>query len=362
MKMARRVTLTLLLYSPFLVEGQTIPLSEGLFDFTGASNQKVVRLSKRIVSSFNLSNEFLYSVYYNAARDQTFPRDQTIESVTWIYDDKILHETVHLPLWDDGLHFDGGAGDSIYGNFRVLGGSALDAQELILDVEGDSAGVRTSVLFPPVVVIPASPTVLFPWNEAVITGVTPVVHWQVDPQADGCVLFLMEAPFDFRRKLGTVLWQVEHRNPMATIVSDTVGVSLAQHKTYYLIAWSYVGAGFREGAYQNEAFSMEASSFRVSEPDSVSHTFSLNRIYPNPTQNAATVSWNQPLPEYVTLSVYDIVGREVKHLASQQMPAGEHAVVWDGTDSIGQKVPSGVYFLNVRSETAQQTARLVLVH
>jgi len=344
-----------------LVEGQTIPLSEGLFDFNFAGNQKVVRLSKRIVSSFNLSEEFLYEVYYNATRDQTFPRDQIMKSVTWIYLDKILQETVYLLLWDDGLHFDGEAGDSIYGNFRVLGGSALDAHELILEVEGDPISVRTRFLFPPVVVIPASPTVFSPWNGAVITHATPVVHWQIDPQADGGALFLIEAPFDFRKKLGAALWQVEHQKPLPPVLSDTVNVSLALHKTYYLIAWSYITAGFREGRYQNEAFSMEASWFRVSEPDSMGPTFSVNRIFPNPTQGAATVSWSQPLPEHVTLSVYDIVGREVKHLASQQMPAGEHAVVWDGTDSSGRRVPSGVYFLNVRSETAQQTAGVVVV-
>ena len=50
----------------------------------------------------------------------------------------------------------------------------------------------------------------------------------------------------------------------------------------------------------------------------------------------------------VEIKVYDVTGREVRELANRQFKAGEHDIVWDGSDNSGRPVARGVYFTQVR--------------
>jgi len=45
----------------------------------------------------------------------------------------------------------------------------------------------------------------------------------------------------------------------------------------------------------------------------------------------------------VRLVVYNILGQEVRVLVNQYLPAGAHAIQWDGRDAIGRGVASGIY-------------------
>lgn len=343
-----------------MLEAQTLPLSEGLFQFEGDLKQKVVRLSERVVTSLKFSSSLLHTVYYNAPKDRILPHNQGIRSVTWIYKDRAGSVT-SIPLLDDGIHFDNGIGDSIYANSRNANDEELNAEELIVDIQGDSLGALISVLFPPMVVIPNPPRILFPWNGATLSMQSPVITWQIDKRADGGSLLLVEAPFTFGRKPGPILWQAEHQSGPTPLLSDTVNVGLSPNRTYCLLAWSYVRAkGSIEGKPQNEAFSFEMSTFSISETFPV--VFALNDIYPNPFHQVATISWSQAFQQDVTISIYDLVGREVTQFVAYSMSAGQHAIFWDGSDSRGHRAPSGVYFLRVATETDQRIAKLVLLH
>jgi hypothetical protein len=50
----------------------------------------------------------------------------------------------------------------------------------------------------------------------------------------------------------------------------------------------------------------------------------------------------------VQIKVFDVTGREMKVLADRQFKAGEHDIVWDGTDNAGRPVARGVYFTQVK--------------
>jgi flagellar hook assembly protein FlgD len=55
----------------------------------------------------------------------------------------------------------------------------------------------------------------------------------------------------------------------------------------------------------------------------------------------------------VTLEIYNIKGQLVKTLVNEVLPAGEHSIIWDGRDSSGNRVSSGIYLykLNVNDKT-----------
>ena len=61
------------------------------------------------------------------------------------------------------------------------------------------------------------------------------------------------------------------------------------------------------------------------------------------------------------LVVFDINGRTVRTLVSEVRAAGHHAVRWDGRDSDGVPVASGVYFYRLETSGYEQTRRMVLL-
>ena len=63
-----------------------------------------------------------------------------------------------------------------------------------------------------------------------------------------------------------------------------------------------------------------------------------------------------PRTGFVTLKVYDILGREVKTLINGQMQAGNHSVSFNGSN-----LASGVYFYRIQVENFIQTKKLVLL-
>ena len=66
--------------------------------------------------------------------------------------------------------------------------------------------------------------------------------------------------------------------------------------------------------------------------DVVPSVFSLSPCHPNPFTQGSTMRLALPAPERVTVKIYDPAGRLVRTLVDEQMPAGEHSFVWDGTD------------------------------
>ncbi len=75
----------------------------------------------------------------------------------------------------------------------------------------------------------------------------------------------------------------------------------------------------------------------------------LFQNYPNPFNPASTIQFTTirhflPTPAHITLRVYDVLGRRVATLADGDETAANHAVTWDGRNSSGAAVASGVYF------------------
>jgi len=65
--------------------------------------------------------------------------------------------------------------------------------------------------------------------------------------------------------------------------------------------------------------------------------------YPNPFNPETTIIYNLLEESKVKLNIYNIKGQKIKTLLSDQISAGEHSIVWNGEDSSGKKVSSGVY-------------------
>ncbi|MFQ5599945.1 MAG: right-handed parallel beta-helix repeat-containing protein [Candidatus Krumholzibacteriia bacterium] len=74
------------------------------------------------------------------------------------------------------------------------------------------------------------------------------------------------------------------------------------------------------------------------------YRLALRQNYPNPFNPTTRVDFELPRPARARLSVFDVRGRLVARLVDRRIPAGRHNVVWDGHDSGGKLLGSGVYF------------------
>ena len=103
-----------------------------------------------------------------------------------------------------------------------------------------------------------------------------------------------------------------------------------------------------------------ATTNATSEP-SLPTTLQLDQNYPNPFNPETRIRFGLPTAMLVTLEVYDITGRRVVTLVETGLPAGFHALTWDGRSGRGKPVASGVYFYRLSTPDITVTRKMLLL-
>ncbi|MFC1683262.1 FlgD immunoglobulin-like domain containing protein [Candidatus Zixiibacteriota bacterium] len=95
----------------------------------------------------------------------------------------------------------------------------------------------------------------------------------------------------------------------------------------------------------------------ISEPRS----FQLSQNYPNPFNANTKFSFQLPERSHASVKIFNISGQLVRDLMDDQLPAGTYQLSWDGSDSAGRAVSSGLYLCRLRSGGYQQIRKLILL-
>jgi len=82
---------------------------------------------------------------------------------------------------------------------------------------------------------------------------------------------------------------------------------------------------------------------------------------PNPFNPSTTIKFYTPNTSDVTIRIYDMLGREVTTLINQKTTAGYHVVYWNGKDSRGENVASGVYLYRLTAGSFSETKKMNLL-
>ncbi|MHB8080127.1 MAG: FlgD immunoglobulin-like domain containing protein [Candidatus Krumholzibacteriia bacterium] len=85
------------------------------------------------------------------------------------------------------------------------------------------------------------------------------------------------------------------------------------------------------------------------------------RNYPNPFNPGTRIAFTLPRAGRVELKVYNVRGELVATLLDEARAAGPHAVAWDGRDSAGRAVSSGVYFYSLKAGGQGKMEKMTLV-
>ena len=88
----------------------------------------------------------------------------------------------------------------------------------------------------------------------------------------------------------------------------------------------------------------------------IPRVYRLLQNYPNPFNPTTTISFQLPSRTFVTLKIFDVLGREVANLLSGEMEVGDHSVTWNAS-----AMSSGTYFYRLQSESYVDTKKLVLL-
>lgn len=95
---------------------------------------------------------------------------------------------------------------------------------------------------------------------------------------------------------------------------------------------------------------------------SVPLDFGLKQNYPNPFNPATTISYSLSRASNVTLTIYSILGQEIKVLIREQKPSGIYEVLWDGMNSANKPVSSGIYIYRLSTDNGfSETRKMVLL-
>jgi len=89
-------------------------------------------------------------------------------------------------------------------------------------------------------------------------------------------------------------------------------------------------------------------------------SFALYQNYPNPFNPSTTIYFELERDEDVSLTVFDILGREVSRLLEKNIEAGRHSVSFSTTGALAS-LPSGVYLYRLRTSAGSQVKRMMLM-
>jgi hypothetical protein len=85
------------------------------------------------------------------------------------------------------------------------------------------------------------------------------------------------------------------------------------------------------------------------------HTY-LQPNYPNPFNAATTIEYGLDQPGYVTIDIYDLLGRHIETLVDADQTAGNHQAIWRADDK-----PSGMYFYKINAGDYTKTRKMTLL-
>jgi hypothetical protein len=111
------------------------------------------------------------------------------------------------------------------------------------------------------------------------------------------------------------------------------------------------------------AYELQDSPTSVDDPvdDAVPWVTALGVVHPNPFNSGVEVAFTLAKAEAVEITVYDVLGRRVVTFLRETKGVGKHSVVWNGKDTSGRSLASGVYFVRLKAGSVVIQKKLVLV-
>lgn len=155
------------------------------------------------------------------------------------------------------------------------------------------------------------------------------------------------------------LWISCGTNDGLLFISQQTHDYLEQHNVphiYNLVE----GAGhdwivWKPGLYHFSQFLFKQTSTAVEKKEPVS-TFNLSQNYPNPFNPVTKINFAVPEISFVTLKVYNVLGKEIATIVNEEKPVGKYEIEFDGSN-----LASGVYIYKIQAGNFWNTKKFILM-
>jgi hypothetical protein len=145
--------------------------------------------------------------------------------------------------------------------------------------------------------------------------------------------------------------------PLATTTEISLTDDLPEPGTYYYKI-SAVDFNGNEGARSEE---VSVIITNVEDAETVVKEFYLKQNYPNPFNPSTLIEYRLPQADQVEIDIYNSLGQHIKRLIDGNQPAGLHHVSWEGTDTAGNPVASGVYIYRIRTSQNEAHRKMLFI-
>ena len=95
--------------------------------------------------------------------------------------------------------------------------------------------------------------------------------------------------------------------------------------------------------------------------ENIADLFSVSNS-PNPFTAETRIDYSVNTAGKVSIDIFNVNGQVIKHLVNEKLLPGDYSVVWDATNTNGNKVESGFYFYKISSRGKSQTEKMILLH
>ncbi|MGA9291323.1 MAG: ScyD/ScyE family protein [Ignavibacteriaceae bacterium] len=108
--------------------------------------------------------------------------------------------------------------------------------------------------------------------------------------------------------------------------------------------------------YLSNKYNITVTGVEDSQNKNIPESYTLYQNYPNPFNPSTTIKFSIPQASFVTLNVYDILGKQITTLVNNEKPAGNYSINFNASN-----LPSGVYFYRMQAGSFASTKKFVLL-
>ena len=105
---------------------------------------------------------------------------------------------------------------------------------------------------------------------------------------------------------------------------------------------------------------VEAAVLSVDE-NMVPAVFALHQNYPNPFNPTTQIKYDIAEDSFVSITIYDVMGRNIRTLMNVNQNAGYHSIQWDAKNDMGEGVSAGMYIYVIQAGEFRATKKMVLL-
>ncbi|HSP88995.1 MAG TPA: T9SS type A sorting domain-containing protein, partial [Ignavibacteriaceae bacterium] len=130
--------------------------------------------------------------------------------------------------------------------------------------------------------------------------------------------------------------------------SNLNGITQIRKKAEILLSLPYDSLAFGTLSYPTDVKEENISDYPIE--------FSLSQNFPNPFNPTTKIEFHIPNFEFVSLKVFDVLGREITTLVKEEKPAGSYEIEFDASE-----LTSGVYFYQIKVKDFVESKKMILL-